>query len=48
MKTGNKKKYKEDPPIALFGSPDSYYEIEYKCNKGNCIFLEKHDAFLFN
>jgi hypothetical protein len=37
VQTGNKK-YEEDPPLALAGSPDSYNSIEYKCSKCGYIF----------
>lgn len=47
VKTG-KKIYKENPPIALFGSPDSYYQIEYKCSKCDYIFLKEQKAYIFN
>jgi DNA-directed RNA polymerase subunit RPC12/RpoP len=42
-----KKQYKEDP-IALYGSPNSYEEIEYKCNACGNTFWEKSDAAIFN
>ena len=47
IKTG-KKIYKEDPPIAVFGSPDSHHELEYKCNNCGNIFWEKQKAIIFN
>ena len=43
-----KKIYKEDPPIAAYGSPDSYHELEYKCSKCGHIFWEKQKATIFN
>lgn len=46
VKTGNTK-YKEDP-VAILGSPDSYHQIEYRCEKCGNIFWEKHKAFIFN
>ena len=47
VQTG-KKQYKEDPAIAVFGSPDSYHELEYKCNNCGQMFWEKQQAIIFN
>jgi transposase-like protein len=47
IRTGNKK-YKESPNLAWFGSPDSYYEVEYKCSKCGNTFWEKQKAVLFS
>jgi DNA-directed RNA polymerase subunit RPC12/RpoP len=41
------KRYKEDP-IAISGSPNSYHEIEYKCNKCDKIFWEPKQSAIFN
>lgn len=46
-RTGNKK-YEEDPPIAIYGSPDSYYGLEYKCSDCGHLFWEKQKAVIFN
>lgn len=43
-----RKEYKEDPPIALWGSPDSYHRKEYKCNQCGRIFMEKEKAVIVN
>ncbi len=43
-----KKIYKEDPPIAVYGSPSSYHELEYKCNNCGHIYWEKQKAIIFN
>ncbi|MCK9425797.1 MAG: hypothetical protein M0Q21_07160 [Ignavibacteriaceae bacterium] len=45
-RTGNKM-YKEDP-VAIWGSPSSYHQLEYKCNKCDEIFWEKQKAVIFN
>jgi DNA-directed RNA polymerase subunit RPC12/RpoP len=45
-RTGEKR-YKEDP-VALWGSPSSYNEIEYKCNKCGNVFWNPRDAAIFN
>lgn len=42
------KKYIENPPVALWGSPDSYYEFEYKCENCNQIFWKKQKAVIIN
>lgn len=42
------KRYKEEPSIAVFGSPDSYNELEYKCNKCGKVFWAPKDALIFN
>ena len=42
------KRYKEDPPLAFFGSPDSYHDLEYKCNKCGKIFWAPRGAAIFN
>lgn len=47
VQTG-KKIYKEEPQIAVYGSPDSYNNIEYKCSKCGHIFLVKQKAVIFN
>lgn len=47
IRTGGKK-YLESPPIALWGSPDSYYEFEYKCENCNKLFWEKQKAVITN
>jgi len=41
------KRYKEDP-VAAFGSPNSYHEIEYKCKKCGNVFWEPQEAVIFN
>ncbi len=41
------KRYKEDQ-IAVFGSPNSYHEIEYKCKKCGNVFWEPKEAVIFN
>lgn len=45
--TGNIK-YKEDPPLAFVGSPDSYNELEYKCNNCGQLSWKKQKAVIFN
>jgi DNA-directed RNA polymerase subunit RPC12/RpoP len=47
IQTGERK-YLESPPIALWGSPDSYYEFEYKCENCNQIFWKKQKAVITN
>ena len=41
------KRYKEDN-LAVQGSPNSYYEIEYKCNKCDKKFWAPRGAAIFN
>lgn len=41
------KRYKEDS-IALHGSPNSYHEFEYKCNKCGEIFWVPKGSAIFN
>ena len=43
-----KKRYKEEPPLAVFGSPDSYNELEYKCNRCGNVFWQPVKAAIFN
>lgn len=43
-----KKQYIEYPAIAVFGSADSYHELEYKCNNCARLFWEKQKAIIFN
>ena len=43
-----KKIYKETPPIALYGSPGSYHEFEFKCSKCGHLFWERKKALIFN
>lgn len=47
IKTGNKM-YKEEPPLAAYGSPDSYHTFEYKCPKCGSIFWKEQKAIVFN
>lgn len=47
LKTG-KKIYKEKPDAAIYGSPSSYHQIEYKCNDCGDIFLKEQKAVIFN
>jgi uncharacterized protein with PIN domain len=47
LPTGNKR-YKENPAIAVAGSPDSYRELEYKCSKCGSIFWIQPKAIIFN
>jgi Protein of unknown function DUF82. len=42
-----KKKYEEDP-VAISGSPNSYHQIEYKCNNCGNTFWKPKDAAIFN
>jgi transposase-like protein len=42
------KKYKEDPPFAFWGSPDSYYEYEYRCENCNQVFWKKQKTVIIN
>lgn len=42
------KRYKENPPIAAFGLPDSYFEIEYKWSKCGNVFWHPKQAIIFN
>ena len=46
FRTGEKR-YKEDP-VSLWGSPSSYWEIEYRCNKCGDVFWDRQDAAIFN
>ncbi len=41
------KRYNEDP-IAIHGSPNSYHEIEYKCNKCSNTFWGAKQSLIFN
>lgn len=41
------KRYKEDP-VSLQGSPNSYHEFEYKCNKCGEVFWAPKGAAVFN
>ena len=41
------KRYKEDN-LAFQGSPNSYHEIEYKCNKCGNNFWESKQSAIFN
>jgi hypothetical protein len=41
------KRYKEDP-VALHGSPSSYHDLEYKCNKCGEVFWAPKGAVIFN
>lgn len=43
-----KKIYKEDPPIAFWGSPDSTAELEYKCTDCGNVFGVKRKLMIFN
>lgn len=45
--TTGQKRYKEDP-VAIHGSPNSYHEIEYKCNKCGNTFWEPKQSVIFN
>lgn len=47
ISTGQKR-YKENPPLAIFGSPDSYYDLEYKCNKCGSTFWEPRKSMIFS
>jgi len=40
-------RYKEDK-LAIHGSPNSYHELEYKCNKCGNIFWEPKQSAIFN
>jgi len=41
------KRYKEDN-LAIHGSPNSYHELEYKCNKCGNTFWEPKQSVIFN
>lgn len=41
------KRYKEDP-VAIHGSPSSYHDLEYKCNKCGKVFWAPKGAAIFN
>jgi hypothetical protein len=41
------KRYKEDP-VSIQGSPNSYHELEYKCNKCSKTFWAPKGAVIFN
>ena len=41
------KRYNEDN-LAIHGSPNSYHEIEYKCNKCGNTFWEPKQSVIFN
>jgi DNA-directed RNA polymerase subunit RPC12/RpoP len=45
--TGNKK-FEEYPPLAIAGSPNSYYNVEYKCSNCGNIFWHRQKAVIFN
>lgn len=46
-KTGNRI-YKENPDFAVYGSPSSYNQIEYKCNVCGKTFFIEQKAAIFN
>ncbi len=46
LTTGGKK-YEEDN-AAILGSPNSYHQIEYKCNKCGNTFWKPKEAAIFN
>ncbi len=41
------KRYSEDN-LAIHGSPSSYHELEYKCNKCGNTFCESKESIIFN
>jgi len=41
------KRYSEDN-LAIHGSPSSYSELEYKCNKCSNVFWAPKEAAIFN
>jgi len=41
------KRYSEDN-LAIHGSPSSYHELEYKCNKCGNVFWAPKGAAIFN
>ena len=41
------KRYNEDN-FAIHGSPNSYHELEYKCNKCGNVFWAPKGAAIFN
>lgn len=41
------KRYNEDN-LAIQGSPNSYHELEYKCNKCGNTFWEPKQSAIFN
>jgi hypothetical protein len=41
------KRYQEDP-VAIHGSPSSYHDLEYKCNKCGEVFWASKDSVIFN
>jgi DNA-directed RNA polymerase subunit RPC12/RpoP len=41
------KKYNEDN-VAIQGSPSSYQDFEYKCNKCGAVFWASKEAAIFN
>ena len=45
--TTGQKRYKEDP-VAIQGSPSSYHDLEYKCNKCGEVFWAPKGAAIFN
>jgi DNA-directed RNA polymerase subunit RPC12/RpoP len=45
-RTGEKR-YKEDPST-IWGSTNSYWEIEYKCNRCGNVFWDQPNAPIFN
>jgi hypothetical protein len=42
-----KKRYNEDP-VAVVGSPNPFYELEYKCNSCGSTFWEPKPSAIFN
>jgi len=46
MATG-KMRYKEDS-VSVLGSPNSYHELEYKCNGCGNTFWEPKQSAIFN
>jgi hypothetical protein len=42
------RKYHEKPPLALWGSPASYYEIEYRCENCGQLSWKKQKAVIVN
>ena len=41
VKSTGKKRYKENPELAIAASPESYNEVEYKCLNCENTFLER-------
>ena len=48
VKRTGKKINKESPAIAVFGSPDSYHELEYKCENCGHVFWKESKTVIFN